>query len=291
MRLRHYDNLRLFNIVARHGSFAAAAEELNLTKGAISYQIKGLEDELGFTLFQRLPRGVLLTAKGQDLLSTTRLAFDKIELKVSELRQADTRTLTIGVSTYFASRWLSPRLMDFMRSYPDIRLRVQPMIDQLGGEEDGIDLSVRWGNGDWNDMDVEPLFSSPSWPVGNPEMAEQVERDGLGKAFSSFTLLRDRDDSNAWSNWFDVSGLFFPGHEDTLIIPDPNVRVQAVIDGQGVALNDELVSQEIATGTLVRLSDVELADYGYFLAYPGQGRSNPDVEAFAGWLRAGGINH
>ncbi|WP_419904757.1 LysR substrate-binding domain-containing protein [Kiloniella sp.] len=275
----------MFNVVARHGSFAAAAEELNLTKGAISYQIKGLEDELGFTLFQRLPRGVLLTSKGQELLNTTKQAFDKIELKVSELRQADTRTLTIGVSTYFASRWLSPRLMDFMLAYPDIRLRVQPMIDQLGGEEEGIDLSVRWGNGKWSDMFIEPLFPSPSWPVGNPEMAMRVKRDGLSKAFSRFTLLRDRDDSNAWSDWFDASGLFFPGHEDTLIIPDPNVRVQAVIDGQGVALNDELVTHEIETGTLVRLSDIELADYGYYLAYPGKGRSNPDVEAFVSWLR------
>ena len=75
------------------------------------------------------------------------------------------------------------------------------------------------------------------------------------------------------------------GQTDTLIIPDPNVRVQAVIDGQGVALNDMLVDSEIRAGTLHRLSDAELSDFGYYLAYPSDAMSNPDVGAFADWLR------
>ncbi|MEO9877387.1 MAG: LysR substrate-binding domain-containing protein [Anderseniella sp.] len=285
MRFRHFDNLRVFNIVAQHGSFSSAAEQLHLTKGAVSHQIRQLEAELEFDLFKRLPRGISLTPKGQELLVATQSAFGSLEKKIGELRQSNSRTLTIGVTTYFASRWLSPRLMDFMRAHPDIRLRVQPMIDLHNLRAEGVDLAIRWGNGSWNDVEIEKLFSCPAWPCGDVNALSQVRDMGLEAAFENFTLLRDRQDSTAWSQWFEVAGLPYLGQTDTLIIPDPNVRVQAVIDGQGVALNDMLVDAEIQAGTLHRLSDADLSDFGYYLAYPSDAISNPDVGAFAGWLK------
>ena len=285
MRFRHFDNLRVFNIVARHGSFSSAAEELHLTKGAVSHQIRQLEAELGFDLFKRLPRGISLTPNGRELLAATQSAFDGLEKKIDELRQSKSRTLTIGVTTYFASRWLSPRLMDFMRTHPDIRLRVQPMIDLRNLRAEGVDLAIRWGNGGWTDVRIEKLFACPAWPCGDANALSQVWDLGLGAAFEQFTLLRDRQDSTAWSQWFEAAGLPYMGQTDSLIIPDPNVRVQAVIDGQGVALNDMLVDAEIQAGTLHRLSDVELSDFGYYLAYPSDAMSNPDVGAFADWLK------
>jgi DNA-binding transcriptional LysR family regulator len=285
MRFRHFDNLRVFNIVARHGSFSSAAEELHLTKGAVSHQIRQLEAELGFDLFKRLPRGISLTPNGRELLAATQSAFDGLEKKIDELRQSKSRTLTIGVTTYFASRWLSPRLMDFMRAHPDIRLRVQPMIDLRNLRAEGVDLAIRWGNGGWTDVRIEKLFACPAWPCGDANALSQVWDLGLGAAFEQFTLLRDRQDSTAWSQWFEAAGLPYMGQTDSLIIPDPNVRVQAVIDGQGVALNDMLVDAEIQAGTLHRLSDVELSDFGYYLAYPSDAMSNPDVGAFADWLK------
>jgi len=285
MRFRHFDNLRVFNIVARHGSFSSAAEELHLTKGAVSHQIRQLETELGFDLFKRLPRGISLTPNGRELLGATQSAFGGLEKKIDELRQSKSRTLTIGVTTYFASRWLSPRLMDFMRAHPDIRLRVQPMIDLRNLKAEGVDLAIRWGNGGWNDVRIEKLFACPAWPCGDANALSQVRDLGLGAAFEQFTLLRDRQDSTAWSQWFEAAGLPYMGQTDSLIIPDPNVRVQAVIDGQGVALNDMLVEAEIQAGRLHRLFDAELSDFGYYLAYPSDAMSNPDVGAFADWLR------
>lgn len=285
MRFRHFDNLRVFNIVAQHGSFSSAAEELHLTKGAVSHQIRQLEAELEFDLFKRLPRGISLTTRGQELLGATQSAFGGLEKKIEDLRQSRSRTLTIGVTTYFASRWLSPRLMDFMRAHPDIRLRVQPMIDLQNLNAEGVDLAIRWGCGGWNDVEIEKLFACPAWPCGDADALSQVRDLGVEAAFEKFTLLRDRQDSTAWSQWFKAAGLPYLGQTDTLIIPDPNVRVQAVIDGQGVALNDMLVDAEIEAGTLYRLSDTELSDFGYYLAYPPDAMSNPDVEAFADWLK------
>ena len=285
MRFRHFDNLRVFNIVARHGSFASAADELHLTKGAVSHQVRQLEAELGFPVFDRLPRGISLTRKGQELLTAANSAFGHLEQKIAELRQERSRALTIGVTTYFASRWLSPRLMEFMRTHPDIRLRIQPMIDLQNLKREGIDLAIRWGSGDWTDASIERLFACPAWPCGDAHALDRVRTQGLQAAFEQFTLLRDRKDSVAWSDWFQAAGLTYMGRSDTLIIPDPNVRVQAVIDGQGIALNDALVEAEIRAGKLHRLSDAELSDYGYYLAYPAGAMQNPDVEAFADWLK------
>ena len=286
MRFRYYENLRSFCVVARHGSFSAAADELHLTKGAVSHQMRLLEEELGFALFRRLARGVALTSKGQELLASAHAGFQSVENTIAELRDAGARSLTIGCSTYFASRWLSPRLMTFLAAHPHIRLRVQPMIDQLALQSEGIDLAIRWGNGLWSDLVIESLFACPAWPTGNAAALEAVRQHGLASAFDGFTLLRDRDDSNAWSDWFAAAGLIMRKRPDTLIIPDPNVRVQAVIDGQGVALNDALATTELSAGTMHRLCEEELADYGYFLTYPAGALENPDLQAFRDWIKS-----
>ena len=159
------------------------------------------------------------------------------------------------------------------------------MVDLQNLKREGIDLAIRWGTGDWNDASVECLFVCPAWPCGDAQALQQVRQLGLQAAFEKSTLLRDREDSVAWSHWFKAAGLNYMGRSDALIIPDPNVRVQAVIDGQGIALNDDLVEAEIQAGKLYRLSDVELSDYGYHLAYPAGAMQNPDVEAFATWLK------
>lgn len=283
---KHHDTLRLFVEVAQHFSFSDAAEDLHLTKGAISYQIKTLEADLGFKVFVRSTRGVVLTDEGHQLLYAVRSHFLGIEAKLDELKGPRTKTLTVGMSSYFASRWLSPRLMSFMQLHPEIQLRIQPMTQLFDLQRQGVDLAIRWGNGDWNDAAILPFLKMSAWPAGSPEVAEKVKRIGLARAFSELTLLRDHDDSTAWSDWLAAAGLTPQIRKDTLIIPDPNVRVQAVIDGQGIALNDRLISQEIEDGKLVRLSQVELSSYGYFLARPASGRNANSVDVFVHWLRS-----
>jgi len=282
---KHFDTLRLFVEAAQHGSLTEAALALNMTKGAVSYQIKTLEADLGIRVFNRTPRGVTLTAEGQRLVTMARPHFRAIEEELAAFREPRQQTLTVGMSSYFASRWLSPRLMTFMQAHPQIQLRIQPMTQLFDLDRQGVDLAIRWGNGQWDDVEIEPFTPLPAWPTGNAEAAEQVQRFGLQRAFSEFTLLRDHDGSDAWSDWFSAAGLPQQTRKDTLIIPDPNVRVQAVIDGQGIALNDSLVTREINEGTLFRLSDVELATYGYFLAIPRKAKRAPSVDAFAAWLQ------
>lgn len=284
MRFQHYDALRVFALVARHGSFSAAAGALNLTKGAVSYQIKVLEQALGFALFHRQARGVALTAKARDLAAALQLAFETVETRIDELRTASDRPITIGTTTYFASRWLSPRLMLFMKAHPKVRLRIQPMIDLANLRGEGVDIAIRWGRGGWSDLTVRRLFACPAFATGAPAALDMVRQRGLAKAMAALTLLDDRDGSPAWSDWHRVAGLTYRARADALTVPDPNVRVQAVIDGQGVALNDALVQGELDSGRLVRLSAHQLDDYGYFLVHEPGALANPDVAAFADWI-------
>lgn len=286
MRFHYYDSLRVFVVVARHDSLAAAAGELNLTKGAVSYQVRRLEQTLGFDLFARHPRGIVLTSKGHDLWLTLQHAFEAVEARIAVLRDAPERPITIGMTTYFASRWLSPRLMMFMGLHPRIRIRIQPMIDLSDLQSEGIDLAIRWGRGEWEVDHVHRLFLCPSFATGTPEALRMVQGQGLAGALAHSRLLSDRSGSAAWADWHRVAGLPFHPRTDILAIPDPNLRVQAVIDGQGIALNDVLAAPELESGRLVRLSDHQLDEYGYFLVHGSGALSNPDVAAFAQWIIA-----
>ncbi|MEM7075253.1 MAG: LysR substrate-binding domain-containing protein [Pseudomonadota bacterium] len=281
---RRHDALRLFVDIARHPSFSSAAAALNLTKGAISYQIKTLEEDLGVRLFDRGARGSVLTAEGRHLVRTCAAPFDEIERQVHAISAPVQQTLTIGVSTYFASRWLSPRLMSFMHDHPDIQLRLQPMIRLFDLQDQDVDIAIRWGSGRWDDAEITPFMSMPAFPVGNRDARDLVRRAGIETVIRSLTLLRDHDDSNAWTDWLTAAGLPHPTGPATLIVPDPNVRVQAVIDGQGIALMDRMIGNEIAQNRLFPLSDVHLSEYGYFLARPRSTDSHKAIETFVDWI-------
>ena len=231
MRFRSYDTLRMFMTVADAGGFTAAADRLNLTKGAVSYRIKRLEEELGFPVFDRLHREVALTPKGRELLRITEAAFRDLDRDIAALQEDDSDDITIATSTYFASRWLSPRLMTFMAAHPNIGLHLQPLVNLMDLRNSGADVVIRWGDGRWTDRESELLFPCPSFPTAGGALAERIAKTGLRAVFAEVPLLHDRDDSTAWEDWSRAAGLPYTPKRNPLVIPDPNVRVQAVIDG------------------------------------------------------------
>jgi len=286
MPFNSFDSLRLFGVVARHLSFTAAAEELNLTKGAISYQISKLEKDLGFLIFIRRPRGITLTPKGGQLLNASRLALRELTREITTLQDNDQERITIGMSTYFASRWLSPRLMNFIAHHPKIGLRIQPLIDLIDLRAQKIDMAIRWGKGQWRDMEIEPLLPCPAFPTASASVAAKITELGLEAALPEIPLMHDYDGSVAWRDWHHKADLPYRTRHNDLVIPDPNVRVQSVIDGQGLALNDNLVEPELAAGILHKISNLELAEYGYYLAYPKGSLSEYGLKAFRDWVLA-----
>ncbi|WP_261841841.1 LysR substrate-binding domain-containing protein [Aliamphritea ceti] len=284
MRFRHYDSLRLFDVVARHLSFTQAAEELHLTKGAVSYQISRLEEALGFSLFIRKHKGILLTPKGKQLWHASQTAFHDLENLITQLREDDTSRITVGMSTYFASRWLSPRLMNFMAEYPNISLRLQPMIDLADFHTENIDMAIRWGKGSWPGMNVELLLQAPVRPATSKNTVAKLAGQPAHEWINKLTLLHDRENSPAWQEWHQRADEPYHAKKGGLVIQDPNVRVQAMIDGQGVALYDDLIAAELNSGQLNWLSDISMPEYGYFLVYPANALNNPALQAFRDWI-------
>lgn len=264
----------------------AAARELNLSKGAISYQVQQLEDELGFEVFSRSKRNLSLTEKGVDLLQVAKDLFDKVEREIVALRQQTGSRITIGMATYFASRWLSPRLMHFITEHPDIGLRIQPLVDLMDLRANDLDLAVRWGKGDWEEktLQTELIFPCPALLTASRETGQQIIAEGIESVVRRQTLLHDRDGSQAWMDWFAAAGIeWMPGSND-LVIPDPNVRVQAVIDGQGIALYDFLVEDEVEGGRLYQYRPVRLEAYGYYLVYPKRVDATSSIKIFRDWI-------
>ena len=286
MRFRNFDKLRGFCLVARHQSFTDAAAALNLTKGAVSHQIERLESELGFELFIRRQTGIELTRNGRQLLRVAELGFDSIEQEIGHLRRIDQSAITIGMATYFASRWLSPRLMRFITDHPGVSLRIQPIVGLLDLRSGDLDMAIRWGKGDWIEkgMTVELLFGCPAVLTASRDIGAHIESRGINEVIGEVQLLHDIDGSQAWSDWFDAAGLPMGIASDDLVIPDPNVRAQAVIDGQGLGLYDDLVADEVSAGRLYQYRSVELTDYGYYLVYPQDIASDSPIAQFRDWI-------
>ena len=284
MNFRSFHSLKVFDTVVQHMSFTVAARKMNVSKGAISHQIKRLEGELGFPLFKRLSGGIEMTFEGRALSHTVRHSISRMEEHIQLLRNTRRQHITIGMSTYFASRWLSSRLMHFTASNPQIGLRLQPTMGNVDFDVEQLDMTIRWGNGRWDDCVIELLKRCPAFPTVGVALKQEFDSVELEDAFESAVLLHDTENELVWRQYFDLAGIPYSNKENDLVIQDPNVRVQAVVDGQGAAINDELIANELESGRLFRVSDIELSEYGYFLAYPVNALENPALRLFRDWL-------
>jgi len=285
MTFYSYDMLRTFQVVAANLSLTAAASQRNQSKGSVSYQIKKLESQLGFALFKRSNARLHLTSEGQRLLQVSKVSLDQIDQEIESLRCKEPAPLTIALQTYFLSRWLSPRLMRFTAAHPEIGLRFVPLNFIAEMESIDADISICWAKEGMINAPHERLFACPACPTGNGKIAERVKKEGIDEVLLSVPLLLDSSDSAGWQDWFDRAGLDLKNSQQGLSIADSNSRVQAVIDGQGIALWDRLVAHEISSGHLQYLSDIWLDEYGYYVRAKDSSLESKAVELFLNWLR------
>ena len=174
---RYYDlpsltGLAVFEASARHGSFKLAAAELNVTPGAVSRQIKSVEDELGVVLFRRVPGGVELTSGGEDLYAVLASGFSRVSEVVQNIKRGDrSRNVTVACSDAFASMWLMPRMGDFWRRFPSIAVDHLISDNARDYRRAEVDLRVRYGFGSWIDETSQLLFDETIYPVCGPDFA------------------------------------------------------------------------------------------------------------------------
>ena len=287
-RLPPLNSLRAFEAAARHMSFTRAADELNVTQAAISHQVKALEDWLGFSLFRRVNRTILLTVEGQTYLPTLRDAFDQIDAATRRLSKDDgPRVLTVSTMDSFAATWLVPRMKRFRAAHPEITVRVHTADQIVDYNREGIDCGIRYGRGDWDGMHVERLMSENMSPVCSPELLASGPPLRQLDDLRHHTLLHDDMELN-WSAWLRTHGITDIDTRAGPFFSHSNLTIQAAINGDGVALGrSALVAADIAAGRLVRPFPLALRSRNahYFVCLEATAE-RPKIKAFRDWLFA-----
>ncbi|WP_237881575.1 LysR substrate-binding domain-containing protein [Pseudomonas sp. PGPR40] len=279
--------LRAFEVSARYLNFTHAAEELHLTQGAVSQQIRQLESHLGVALFKRLPRGLGLTEEGQSYLPVVQDAISRLAVGTNEIfGQRNRRHLKVRGSLSFLHYWLAPRLADFCREYPqiDIRYISNIWVKEPDGEDD---LEIRWGCGEWSGLHAQRLTWDILQPVCSPTLMASSPiyepRDLM-----SHSLLHVLGYEEGWGYWLkrvgadDVDysrGLQF----DTLI---STIRMAEL--GQGVALaRSSVVEDLLKSGQLVAPFNHRIeASESFYLVHEQAEALSPDAANFSTWLVA-----
>lgn len=285
-RLPQTTALRSFEVAARCLSFTQAARELNVTQGAVSHQVKGLEDLLGVKLFHREHQSLRLTDSGLGYLPFVREAIDRLKAGTDYLAaRENSGVLTVSVSPNFASKWLVNRMGTFSQRHPDIDLRITASMQHVDFDSNDVEMAVRHGTGDWPNLHVTKLTREEIFPVCSPEFFRATSNLRTPEDLKHHTLLDD-DSRNDWPLWFAAAGL---DAEKITIGPSfdqTNIVIDAAIAGQGVALaRSALAAHDIRTGKLVRLFDVSLpAPYGYFVVCPKATAAQDKIVRFREWL-------
>lgn len=276
-----------FDAVARLASIKAAADDLHVTPGAVSRQIKLLEDHFGVALIQRSGRGIILTAPGLYYAEAIRPAFEQLRRASREL-DAKSALTVINLRSYttFATRWLISRLAPFQLAHPDVevRLTMSSQWTELGE----LDAAIRLGDG-WPDYQSMPLVANTLLPLCSPEVAATCRGD-IG-AMTRNILFSTPHRPDDWLLWLkaagvkDVAGLAFVSFESSA------VAIQAAIASKGVALVQQvLVENELASGALVCPVDLYLDRGGhtYRLVWKAESAKAGAIQALGDWLIAHG---
>ena len=283
------DSLKVFESAARHLSFSIAANELCVTKGAVSYQIRKLEEELQSNLFKRSVRQVYLTDTGQALFLTTKKLFEDLEQSLSRIQDVKQEaSVSIAATTYVAARWLSLRISRFNDEHPNINMMLQHSVNSVDFKLDEVDFAILWGTCtgkiDRNrfaeiPMNLFPVISPKLLAAHKLSEATQLSADSmLQEPLKNIPLLCEDRTQDLWLEWFKANysgdaniGLSKPRR----VISDANVRAQAAVDGQGLNLADDLMMNEINNGLLVAPFKEQLTGYGYAF-YSSPKRINSD---------------
>jgi LysR family transcriptional regulator, glycine cleavage system transcriptional activator len=285
-RLPSLTALRFFEESARHMSFNKSANALCVTPGAVSRQIRLLEDALGARLFDRDHKGIRLTAQGKDLLECVAEAFDAIERvtrSMSASRRGERRRLIVCAPPTFATRWLSPRLSSLMDAVPGIDLSLRT------DAADSWHCCIRFGYEALADQRSDFLFIEQHVLVGAPRFSGQP-LDALLRRTPALHVLHNDARLTLWPNWLDAAGLPREHAESGIEFSTLDQAIHAALAGTGLAVVDRnMIADELRDGTLVTLSPVESSGpYGYWLDIAAGHAGEDDVQVFAEWLRGEG---
>lgn len=286
-RLPPLNSIRAFDAAARHLSFSRAAEELSVTHGAISHQVKTLEQWLGVTLFRRGGQSVHLTDQGRLYLATISPALASIAVASRNLSEQE--VLRVNTLPSFAMRWLFPRLVKFRAAFPRINVELSTGLQRVDELSSNIDVIIRREPETVAGMVKRRFIGEMHLPICAP----QIIRDGCLNGIEDLrrqTLLHCEARPTAWSDWL---AAFWPAR----LVPAKSLRLehlyfalQAALDGLGVAMGpSSLIASDISAGRLVvPFGKRFLPCESYFIILPEDRQHDPVVKTFCDWLEEEG---
>ncbi|HEX2940879.1 MAG TPA: LysR substrate-binding domain-containing protein [Rhodopila sp.] len=279
--------LRAVAEIARLGSAGAAAEMMGVTPGAISQHIRGLEERLGVTLFDRTPGGMRLTREAASFGPRLALAFGEIEAvlrEIEELRRGP--ALVVSTVASFAASWLVPRLPGFAARHPDVEVRIEASSTLVDLARDRVDVALRHGLGNYPGLEVTPLIAPVLLPVASPGLLMRGPPVRQPEDCLRHTLLQDADRAD-WRLWLRAhTGRDNPRAAQGPSFSDDYLMVRAAVAGLGLALvRDTYAAEEEAAGRLAVVLDLPWPTaFGYYAVTLPGARQKPHVAAFLAWL-------
>ena len=278
------NSLRAFDAAGRRLSFRAAADELGVTQGAVAQQVRQLEAHLGFPLFERVPKGLVLTSVGRSFHNRIADVFADLRSSVAELKPEPNKVL-ISVTPTFAAKWLIPNLPDFAATHPNIDLRIMATEKLSSFHSDGIDLAVRQGSPPFGaSLDVTLLFKQTLIAVASPKFAakggDPIDLDALAK------LPKIHDAHDLWPGYLTYLGVTDKAPRG-LRLSQTSLAVDAAIAAQGVALVSRfLVDQDLKAGRLAEVGEIWEPDGNdFYLLMPRAAKSNKAVMDVVTWVK------
>ncbi|CAD0185974.1 Gcv operon activator [Ruegeria sp. THAF57] len=292
MSRRHYSlppltTLSAFEAAARHLSFKNAAEELSVTPGAVSHQIKALEGDLGTALFQRKHRGVDLTEDGKALYEALSSSFTRVSKTLGAIRnRASVGKVTVGSTTAVAALWLSPAVIRFWRDMPEVNVD-QLSQDRAFRDRPDVDFFIRYGRDSDPSLTNTPLFRDHLVPVASPEVADRLIGASLDELAAERLIHLESEDRSwtTWPEWFQQLG-----YSGTIPIESRvnsySVALQLARKGAGLALGwQRLIQPMLQSGKLVTIGPHQLTapNQFYLVGRPDEDLSD-SARALKNWI-------
>jgi len=285
--------LAAFDAAARTGSFTAAAKELALTQGAISRQVNALETQLSLTLFHRHKQSIALTEVGK-------VYAKDIHRVLSDIRSSTLNIMTnpaggvlnIAILPMFGSRWLMPRLADFLSQNPQITINTVSKLSQFDFSSEDVHCAIHFGQADWAQANSTFLMPEESIPVCAPSLFKQAKLEQVSDVCASLVdlpLLHIATRPDAWSKWFTQHGLLVKEQaKQGMHFEQFSIATNAAVAGLGVALLPKfLIKNELQRGELQIICDRPLSidtGKGYYLVTPNDKLAYAPNIAFTNWL-------
>ena len=280
----------------RHLNFTRAADELNLTPAAVSYQIKEIEDRLGVKLFVRSSRSIHLTPEGEVLCEAAVEALDIVNRAAARARKMSrsiTTQLKVTLDPHFATKWLMRRVENFRKLQPGIELRFEVSYELREFDLDDIDVAIRYGGGKYPGLIANRLFENVIVPVCSPRLLKSGRpltepRNLMQHTLAHIEWSRQGVTWPNWAMWMAAAGIHDYDDSRTVVFGTSSDAVEAALAGEAVALADfAMIANDLSEGRLIRPFELSIkapAEFAYFLVYPKASASDPRIIAFRDWL-------